>query len=379
MAWRYYYEKECYMKRIIATIMCLVLAVGTLTMLVGCENEEQAKTTEKYNVNDLNCMVDLHLHLDGAISLNSAKILAKEQGIEIPENDAEILELLQIRKDCPDLNEFLTKFDFPCSLLQTTKGIKIALQNLTKELDEQGVMYAEIRFAPQLLTSKGLTQEQVVKAAIEGIEDSPIGIGLILCCMRGSDNKEANLETVDLVAKYADEGVSAVDLAGAEALYPTENFKYIHDRANQLGVKSTIHAGEAAGPGSVRQALKFNPNRIGHGIWSEKDDELMDTLAKNQIPLELCPTSNVCTNIYASIADYPIRKLMDRGVIVTVNTDDPSIEGTTIKNEYNQLIEETGLTKDEVKTLLVNSVRQSFADKDLKQLMLLKIEGNFAE
>lgn len=194
-----------------------------------------------------NCLVDLHLHLDGALSLESVKELATIQEIEIPNSDEEILHRIRVSKDCQSLNEFLKKFTFPCSLLQTEIGIKTAMQNLLKELKEQGLMYAEIRFAPQKSTEKGLTQEQVVKAAIEGMKNAPIMCHLILCCMRGADNEQENMETVKVASKYLGKGVCAVDLAGAEALFPTSGFSEPFAFAKKKNIPFTIHAGEADG------------------------------------------------------------------------------------------------------------------------------------
>ena len=319
-----------------------------------------------------NCYVDLHLHLDGAISPESARMLAKMQGIELPESEEELIRQLRVSDNCRDLNEFLEKFAFPCSLLQTKEGVKYAVKNLLSELEEQGVMYAEIRFAPQKHCEKGMTQIDAVIAALDGIKESGIPANLILCCMRGGSGDD-NLETVRIASEYKNKGVVAVDLAGAEALFSTKDYGYIFDHAKKLGVRSTIHAGEADGPDSVREAIKFGASRIGHGVRAAEDDELVVELAQLGIPLERCPTSNLCTCVLSDISEYPIRKFLDAGVIVTINTDDPSIEGTTIREEYEKLIDAFGLTEGEVRELLRNSVKASFATDELKEKMMSKI------
>ena len=320
------------------------------------------------NFDKLKCMVDLHLHLDGALSIANAKELAKIQNIEIPKKE-EIAKLLRVSDNCRDLNEFLEKFAFPCSLLQSEIGIKTAVQNLTKELEEQGLMYAEIRFAPQKSTDKGLSIDEATAAAIEGAKASPFPVQLILCAMRGNDNKEENLETVRVAKKYLEKGVCAVDLAGAEGLFPTDDFADIFEYANREGVPLTIHAGEASGAQSVKSAVDFGACRIGHGVRATEDDSVLTSLAEKQIPLELCPSSNLCTCVFRDISEYPIRKMLDMGICVTLNTDDPSIENTSIKDEYKLICDEFKLTEEQILSLLLNSVKASFADEEQKRLM----------
>ncbi len=327
-----------------------------------------------FNLNNLNCMVDLHLHLDGAISVRSARMLARLQEIEIPERDEDLSALLTVPDTCRDLNEFLQKFIFTCSLLQTRKSIRMAVKNLLAELKEEGVMYAEIRFAPQLLTEKGLTQEEAVAAAIDGMQESDIDASLVLCCMRGAYNQDQNAETVNVAEKFLGKGVVAVDLAGAEALFKTGLFEDVLSLAASKGIPFTIHAGEAAGPDSVRKAIELGAVRIGHGIRAMEDDDLFADIVKKQIPLELCPTSNIKTAMFKGINEWPMRKLMDAGAYITINTDDPAIEGTSIKNEFKKLIEYHNIRQADIKQFLLNSVNASFAADELKQKMRKKIE-----
>lgn len=314
--------------------------------------------------------IDLHLHLDGSLSLKTVKELAKMQDIEIPKDDKELISILQVSEDCRNLNEYLEKFDFPLKLLQTKDAISKSVYNLICELKAQGLIYAEIRFAPQLHTQKGLTQIEVVEAAIEGMNKSDFKCTLILCCMRGDDNFKENKETINIANKYLGNGVGAIDIAGAEALYPTENFEELFELARNLKIPFTIHAGEADGPQSVYKALEFKAKRIGHGIRSVEDKELMKKLANESIVLELCPTSNLNTNIFESLEDYPIRELIESGIKVTINTDNITVSGTTIEKEFQNLINTFSLDEDEVNTLIKNSIEGAFTDEETKiQLM----------
>lgn len=319
-------------------------------------------------------LIDLHLHLDGSLSLDSVRELAAMQRIEIEKDDTALLQKLQVSPTCRDLNEYLEKFDFPCSLLQTEAALTQSVANLCAELAEQGLIYAEIRFAPQFHLLKGLNQTQVVEAAIAGLPREGFQANLILCCMRGSDNHEANLETVRVASKYVGKGVCAVDLAGAEALFPTENFKDLFALARELGVPYTIHAGEASGPESVYTALSFGTKRLGHGVRSVEDAALVERLAAEGVALELCPTSNLNTSIFERIEDYPIRRLMAAGIKVTVNTDNMMVSGVTLASELEKL----GLTKGEMKTLAKNAAEASFASMAVKKWLMEQIDSRFA-
>ena len=319
-------------------------------------------------------LIDLHLHLDGSLSVKSVKELAALQNIEIPENEEELLKLLRINDDCKDLTEYLEKFAFPGMLLQTKEAVALSVYNLQEELKEQGLIHAEIRFAPQLHTHKGLSQREVIEAAIEGLDRSDFSAGLILCCMRGNDNHEENLETVRLAKDYLGKGVVCVDIAGAEALFPTENFGDLFALAKELEIPYTIHAGEADGPKSVYKALEFGTKRLGHGVRSLEDPALIEKIVSEGITLELCPTSNIHTCMFPSIEEYPLRKLMEAGVKVTINTDNMTVSNINLAKEFGKLISAFNLTDEEIKGFARNSVNACFADEETKKVLLEKID-----
>lgn len=318
-------------------------------------------------------MIELHMHLDGSLSIDNCKKLAELQNIIITEE--EIRNKMVVSKGCLDLNEFLTKFELPISLLQTSEAIKTAVMNLQEELLEQGIIYVEIRFAPGLHTRNELSQEDVIKAAIEGINSSKLRSNLILCCMRGNNNHDENMETVRLAKKYLGNGVCALDLAGAEGLYPTKDYEDIFKYANELGVPFTIHAGEADGPSSVYDAIRFGAKRIGHGVRSIEDPNLVQLIKDKGITLEICPTSNICTSVYEKMSDIPIKRFIDNGVNITINTDDPSICNTTLKNELNLVSEIFNLSDKDIKRLQLNAINASFASDDIKNEIKELIKG----
>ncbi len=334
----------------------------------------------KVSIDTLQCLIDLHVHLDGSLSVNTVRHLADIQSIKLDVTDKELENMLKVPDDCSDLNEYLKRFDFPLQLLQTTEAITECVARVISEQHEMGIMYSEIRFAPQLHTQKGLTQMEVVQAAIKGLENASLDRhyhNLILCCMRGEGNHRENIETVELAKRFLNKGVVAVDLAGAEKLYPTEKYAYIFERARKLRVPFTIHAGEADGADSVRKAVEYGALRIGHGVRAVEDEEVVSLLKNKNITLELCPTSNLNTKVFDSIKDFPIRKFIDSGVKVTVNTDNVTVSNTTIKHEFNLLKDAFDLTNDEVMQLLYNSADASFASKDIKNILRNRILSEF--
>lgn len=310
-------------------------------------------------------MIDLHLHFDGSLLPRTVLELAQEQGILLPAKEPDELKLfLTAPEDCESLNEYLEKFDLPLKVLQTREAIRKAMYILVSSLKEQGMLYAEIRFAPQLHTKKGLSQERVVQAALLGMQEALAGsffrCKLILCCMRGTDNHEENLLTVRTAAVFLGRGVAAVDLAGAEALYPTADFADVFGLARELGVPFTIHAGEADGPESIEAALDFGASRIGHGVRAAEKPELLERLREQRIPLEMCPSSNVQTKAVPSLSRHPVLEFLRQGLCVTVNTDNMTVSDTTIEKEFGLLSREMGMTAEERKKLLLNAADAAF-------------------
>lgn len=313
-------------------------------------------------------MIDLHLHFDGSLPVATVWEQAKKQGISLEASSIEDLrDMMMCPVDCQSLNDYLEKFDIPLSVLQTKEGIKECMEDLIAELISEGLIYAEIRFAPQLHLGKGLTQDEVVQAAIDGVEaataEQSIKVQLILCCMRGADNAEANRETIEMTAKYLGQGVCACDLAGAEAIFKTENFGDLFAYAANLGVPYTIHAGEADGPESIQAALRFGAKRLGHGVRAVEDASLITELMEEEITLECCPISNVQTKAVASIEVHPIKEFLYRGLKVTVNTDNRTVSQTTIAKEIQFLRDNLGLTVEEERQLYLNAAESAFLTK----------------
>ena len=337
------------------------IKVETEKKVVIKEISRSPKELKKY--------IDLHLHLDGAITLEIAKELAKLHNMAFKaKNDRELEDLLSVPHTCKSLNDFLNCFELPLSLMQTPEGLSESVRLVANNIQSHGVIYAEFRFAPQLHTDLGMTQEDAIKAALDGIKRTSLKVNLILCFMRGEGNEAQNLETLELARKYLvkDGGVVALDIAGAEALFKTKDYGHLFKKAREYGIPYTIHAGEADGPESVKKAIEFGAHRIGHGVRSFEDDELVELINKKGIPLEMCPTSNSMTIAIPDMNKFPFIDFLEKGLKVTLNTDDMGIERTNIVEEFNYLETKFNLTYEQKKTILLNSVDAAFTSDEVK-------------
>ncbi|MBR4078280.1 MAG: adenosine deaminase [Oscillospiraceae bacterium] len=317
--------------------------------------------------------IDLHNHLDGSLPVETVLELARMSGVALPADTVDgIRAYLTVEPDCTSLNEYLEKFAIPVSVLQTEECLEKAVYDTMKDLDACGVCYAELRYAPGQHLQRGLTQEQVTAAAVRGLNKAlaelPIRGQLILCCMRGAD-EAVNRETIDVTRRFLGKGVCCADLAGAEALFPTADYKQLFAYAAEQGVPYVIHAGEADGPDSMWTAIEMGAKRIGHGIAAMQDEKLMAYLKDSGIALEVCVTSNVQTKGAASYEEHPILRMLDYGINVTMNTDNMTVSGTDLNNEANLIESCLGMTAQQENAMLENSVRAAFLSDEEKDAL----------
>lgn len=319
-------------------------------------------------------LIDLHNHLDGSLTLDIIKKLADIEEINLRGEEKDLLRKLTAPEDCKDLNDYLTKFAFSNHLLQSQIGIENAVYFLLEKLKEQGLIYAEIRFAPQLSIKNGLSQDEVVEAAIRGLNRSSLKAGLILCCLRGDKNETFNIGTIEVAEKFLNKGVCAIDIAGAEALYKTSEFENLFKLAKEKGIPFTIHAGEADDYQSVDCAIDFGAKRIGHGVNSIHSLKTLERLKQENITLEICPTSNIQTQIFKSINDFPFKTFLEKGIKFTINTDNMAVSSTDINKELNLVANGFNLSEKDIGKLLLNSADCAFLDdeskKELKNIII---------
>ena len=317
--------------------------------------------------------VELHVHLDGSLRPNTVLELLHNDKLDF-EN---VVEMLTVSKECKDLTEYLKKFELPLKILQDEESLERVSYELVEDLKRENVIYAEIRFAPGLHTKNGLNYDEIVSSVLLGMKrassSGDIKCNLILCCMRGKDNKEENIKTVEIAKKYLGKGVCAIDLAGAEAIYKTNEYEYIFKLAKNLNVPYTIHSGEVDAKQSMQSAIKFGTKRIGHGINSIKYEEIIKKIVDNDIVLEICPTSNVDTKIVSNIKDHPIYRLFKRGVKVTINTDNRTVSNVTLTEEYNNILNNFSFDINDLIKMNKNAILSAFITEEEKQELLKKL------
>ena len=350
-------------------------------MFIACSNDDKdTPSPESFDAKKY-ALVDLHLHLDGSLSVDDAIHMAAIEGVSIPSDRNEVKKLLVCPDDCESLNDYLKCFDLPVSIMQSRETIAYSVSSLVKRLYDQGLIYAEIRYAPQLHLQKGMTQDEVVAASIEGLKEgmaackNGIKAQLILCCMRGADNDELNYETVRMTKKYLGQGVCATDLAGAEAIFPTSSYKNLFAYAKEQGVPFTIHAGEADGVESMKLAIEYGAKRLGHGVRAWNDKDMKALVKQKDVCLTLSPSSNLQTKAVEGIttmSQYPLQSFLNDGVPVCINTDNMTVSNTTVENEFQKLYDAGILTVEQAKLMVRTAISHAFLSKaEIEELLQL--------
>ncbi|WP_371069020.1 adenosine deaminase [Sediminibacillus sp. JSM 1682029] len=324
--------------------------------------------------------VDLHVHLDGSVRPGTAIELAKQRGIELPGKEIDkLLPHMQVEEECNSLEEYLRKFKLIEPLLQTTESLERSACEMVKQAYDQNCMYMEVRFGPQQHRQLGLSLAQVIEAVIAGLKKGEEKFGvktnLLVCCLR-HHSVTLNKEVVEAAAAFLGKGLAGIDLAGDEAEYPANMFTEIFSFAASKGIPVTIHAGEAAGPVNIKDAIdKLGAVRIGHGVRLREDPALLAEMAARKIPLEMCPVSNIQTKAAAGWDDYPLRDYFERGLSVTVNTDNLTVSNTTITREYMLLANRFGFSVEEIVQLIHNGIEAAFLGEEEKQVLKRKLEA----
>jgi adenosine deaminase len=319
--------------------------------------------------------VQLHLHLDCSLSYDVVKTL--DPSISLDDYQRDFIAPAR----CTDLRDYITRATRSIALMQTKQALRLVTLDLFRQLQKDNVIYAEIRFAPLQHLQKGLSPEEVVAtvdaAVAEGIQQTGIQVGVILCTLRHY-TAEQSMTTVRLVEKFKHTHIAGFDIAADEAGYPIDLHVAAFAYAREKHIPCTAHAGEAKGPGSVRETLAgFHPSRIGHGVRSIEDTALIRFLATHHIHLEVCPSSNLQTNIYNNLEDHPIDRLFRAGVSLSVNTDAYTISNTTLDREYSLVIQQFHWTKQQFITCNLEAIDHAFTDKATKKILREKLRKGF--
>lgn len=324
-------------------------------------------------------LIDLHRHLDGNIRPKTIWALAQEHNIVLPETNFEaFIPHVQIQGSESDLLAFLSKLDWGVAVLKTLDDCKrIAFENV-EDAFNAGIHYAELRFSPYYMAmNNNLVVADVVAAVIDGVNaackiyDVKINLIGILSRTFGVEKCQAELDALLTHKQH----LIAIDLAGDEYNYPGELFVEHFKQVQKAQLNITVHAGEAAGPESIWQAInQLHAQRIGHGVACQHDEKLMDYMLANDIAIESCLTSNFQTGTIKDLSKHPIRNFLDRGLLVCLNTDDPGVQGVELKHEYSLARNILGFDDKDIQQLQENSLKASFLSASEKLALQQKVK-----
>jgi adenosine deaminase len=307
---------------------------------------------------------ELHCHLDGSVRPSTLVDLAREHRVTLPRQTAEeVAEYMRV-DDAQSLEDYLRRFDVTISVMQSEEALERIAYELAEDAAEDGVRYIEVRNAPILNVVQGLTLVQAVEAPLRGLRKAENDFGItarfIICALRQFP-PESSLEMAKLAVEFKNEGVVAFDLAGGEKGNPASRHAEAFRYAREHNLAVTVHAGEGDGPESVREAIHAcGANRIGHGTRLIEDADLTQYVNDRRIALEVCLTSNVQTRVAESYATHPFREYFDRGLNVTLNTDNRLMSATTLTDEYVYAAEHLGFTLEELAGVALNGFESAF-------------------
>jgi len=320
---------------------------------------------------------DLHVHLDGSLRPSTILELAREHGVDLPTEGLEgLVDYLHVR-DARNLEDYLARFELTLSVMQHADALERIAFELCEDAAAENVRYMEIRYSPILTTQGGLPLPETVEAPLRGMARAREAFGiesrLILCGIRNMD-PDVSRDLADLTVAYKDRGVVGFDLAGAEYNYPAKKHRNAFYTVLNANCNATIHAGEAYGPESIHQALHYcGAHRIGHGTRLYEDPDLLQYVADHRVPLEICLTSNVQTRAVESFETHPLRLYFDRGVVVSLHTDNRLMSGTTVTEEYVRAWGHQGFTLEEIGHMVLDGFRSAFLHRDEKLALIAEV------
>ncbi|MGF1876813.1 adenosine deaminase [Photobacterium frigidiphilum] len=319
-------------------------------------------------------LTDLHRHLDGNIRIQTILDLGQKFGMALPATDLEGLRPhVQIVEAEPSLVAFLSKLDWGVAVLGDLEACRrVAYENVEDALNAQ-IDYAELRFSPYYMAMKhNLPIAGVVEAVVDGVTAGCRDFGIqanLIGILSRTFGQEACQQELDGLLTQKDKLV-AIDLAGDELGQPGDRFIKHFTQVRDAGLRVTVHAGEAAGPESMWQAIQeLGAVRIGHGVKAVHDPKLMDYLAANKIGIESCLTSNIQTSTVESFASHPVKQFLEHGILACLNTDDPAVEGIELPHEYEVAAPKVGLTQEQIRQAQINGLELAFlSDAEKQQL-----------
>ena len=316
--------------------------------------------------------VELHVHLEGAVPHGALFDLIQKYG-----GDPSLPDIAALAKrfEYKNFAQFLEAWSWKNQFLREYEDFTHIAELTAQNMASQNIRYAEMFFSPSLFVQQGLEVQELTHAVRMGLSRVPeIEVSLIADLVRDY-GPESEMTTLKKLNEVKGEGVIGIGLGGSEQEFPPEPFESVHEEACRMGFRTNAHAGEAAGPESIWGAIRhLHVDRIGHGTRAHEDPELLDYLRDHRIPLELCPVSNLCTGVVSEISEHPIREYFERGLIISVNTDDPKMFDTALDKEYVLLAKECGFTKQQICRLILLGVESSWLSDDRKKLLAKTFE-----
>lgn len=323
-------------------------------------------------------LTDLHRHLDGNIRPQTILELGQQFQIQLPANTLpELLPHVQVMDNQPDLLSFLSKLDWGVKVLGDLEACRrVAWENM-QDAAQQGLDYVELRFSPfYMAMTHQLPLAGVVEAVIDGVQQGSRDFDLpakLIGIMSRTFGQARCQQELDALLTHRDQ-ITALDLAGDELGFPGELFVEHFKQAHDAGWQISIHAGEAAGASSIWQAIQtLGATRIGHGVKAVEDAKLLDYLAEHQIGIESCITSNLQTSTVADIRQHPLKTFLEHGILATINSDDPAVEGIDIQHEYLQAAPQAGLSEVQIRQAQQNGLSIAFLSAQEKQQLQEKV------
>jgi adenosine deaminase len=317
---------------------------------------------------------EIHLHLEGAIPHVALWELVQKYG-----GDSSVRKFsnLQARFEYRDFPHFLDTWEWKNGFLRECEDFEFIAEAVAHKLVDQNIRYVEAFYSPSDFARHGLSTQKITEAIRAGLEQvSEIEVMLVADLVRDYGPEQAST-TLGEIQEVRDLGVIGIGLGGAEHKYPPELFQQVFRTARNSGFRTTAHAGEGAGAESVRRAIHdLQLDRVGHGVRANEDEELLDFLAATRIPLEICPISNIRTGIVSALGQHPIRSFFERGILVTVNTDDPEMFGNSLAREYRLLEQESGFSRSQTRQLILNGIEASWMPADRKRIMKQSFEND---
>lgn len=308
---------------------------------------------------------DLHCHLDGCLRPTTIINLAKQQNVKIPAyEENELKKQLKVGERYTDLKDLLALFDTALSVMQTEESLYRVAYELIEDAAKDNVKYLEVRYSPILHTKKGLGLTRIMDSVLLGLNDASrkfgTKFGVIVCGIR-QISPDISLKLAEVTVAYKYRGVVGFDLAGSEDQFPAKDHKEAFYLIRNNCINSTVHAGEAYGPDSIKQALFYlNTHRIGHGTRLKEDGDLLNYVNDHRIPLEICLTSNVQTGAAKSFETHPAKFYYDCGLRVTLNTDNTLLSDTSATKELFTAVKYCGFELSDVPDLIINGFKSSF-------------------